>query len=68
MLQIGFVLQHSRRAANGSVPPFPQIEAAYFPGEDNLYCQFSIQHGNDWQVCLPPGTDMYCAPAAHLVT
>jgi len=27
-----------------------QIESAHFPGEDNLYAQFSVQHGNDWQV------------------
>ena len=29
-----------------------QIESAYFPGEDNLYCSFSIMKGADWQVLL----------------
>ncbi len=35
-------------------PWHEQIESAHFPGEDNLYCQFSIQHGNDWQVSCSP--------------
>eukprot|EP00281_Chroomonas_sp_CCMP1168_P034767 CAMPEP_0206242710 /NCGR_PEP_ID=MMETSP0047_2-20121206/17205_1 /ASSEMBLY_ACC=CAM_ASM_000192 /TAXON_ID=195065 /ORGANISM="Chroomonas mesostigmatica_cf, Strain CCMP1168" /LENGTH=209 /DNA_ID=CAMNT_0053667753 /DNA_START=68 /DNA_END=697 /DNA_ORIENTATION=+ len=48
------------RGAGGADWPLPpssfevhcmgQIESAYFPAEDNLYCQFSVQHGNDWQV------------------
>mmetsp|Transcript_32536 Transcript_32536/g.76634 ORF Transcript_32536/g.76634 Transcript_32536/m.76634 type:complete len:107 (-) Transcript_32536:456-776(-) len=27
-----------------------QIESAFFPTEDNLYCNFCLQRGPDWQV------------------
>ena len=27
-----------------------QIESAVFPNEDNLFCQFRLLHGSDWQV------------------
>jgi len=27
-----------------------QIESAFFPQEDNLYCSWSLHHGSDWQV------------------